>query len=454
MVKLKIKYVCQICGYESIGWFGKCPNCGSFGSFIEVREDNIVVKEEKEKKVKLFSLEDITSEESKRIVSGIREFDNLLGGGIVPGSLLLLAGEPGIGKSTLLLQLAFSLQERDYPVLYVSAEESLSQVKFRAERISTKVPPVKFLSENELENILEVLDSEKFSLVIIDSIQTIYSNSFSTSPGGIVQVRECTTKLMNFAKKTDTAIFLVGHITKEGDIAGPKTLEHLVDVVLYLEGDRYQDLRVLRAIKNRFGPTNDLALYEMRDIGLVEISDISKKLLEERNKNIPGSLVVPILEGTKPILVELQSLISKSNTAFPRRISIGIDINKLALILAILEKKLNLKLQDKDVFFNVVGGIRINEPAVDLGVAFSIISSYYDIVFPEDMVAIGEIGLGGEVRSVGNIEKRIKESQKLGFKKVILPKSKTFSNFEDIKLYPVSSIYEGIKIVWGNKWQN
>lgn len=453
MVKIKIKYVCQACGYESLGWYGKCPNCGTYGSFIEVREDNIV-KEERERKVQSFSFEDIVLEESKRIVSGIKEFDSLLGGGIVPGSLLLLAGEPGIGKSTLLLQLAFSLQEKDYSVLYISGEESLSQVKFRAERISTKVPPVRFLGENELEDILSVLISEKFSLAIIDSIQTIYSSSFPTSPGSIVQVRECTSRLMNFAKRTNTAIFLVGHITKEGDIAGPKTLEHLVDVVLYLEGDRYQDLRILRAIKNRFGPTNDLALYEMRDIGLVEISDISKKLLEERNKNISGSLVVPIMEGSKPILVELQSLISRSNTSFPRRISIGVDINKLALILAILEKKLNLKLQDKDIFFNVVGGIRINEPAVDLGVAFSIFSSYYDIVFPEDMVAIGEVGLGGEVRSVGNIEKRIKEAQKIGFKKVILPKSKTLPDFGDIKLYSVSSIYEGIKIVWGDKWQN
>ena len=246
----------------------------------------------------------------------------------------------------------------------------------------------------------------------------------------------------------------MGHITKEGDIAGPKILEHLVDVVLYLDGDRYQDLRILRAIKNRFGPTNDLALFEMRDIGLLEITDISRRLLEERNKNISGALVVPIMEGTRPILVEIQSLISKSITTFPKRICMGLDINKLSLILAILEKKLNLKFYDKDVFFNVVGGIRINEPAIDLGIAFSLTSSYYDIVFPDDMVVIGEVGLGGEVRSVSNIEKRIRESQKLGFRKVILPKYKTLSNFDDINLYMIENIYEGIKVIWGEKWQN
>ncbi len=451
MVKLKVKYICQVCGYESIGWLGKCPNCGYFGSLTEIKEEDMEKLEER-KDIKTFLIDEIESEESKRLKIGLKEFDDLLGGGIVPGSLILLAGEPGIGKSTLLLQLAFSLQEKGFPVLYVSAEESLSQIRFRAERISDKIPSVKFLPENQLENILEVLKSNNFLVVIIDSIQTIYSNNFSTSPGGIVQVRECTSRLMNLAKNINTAIFLVGHITKEGDIAGPKTLEHLVDVVLYLEGDRYQELRILRAIKNRFGPTNNLALYEMRDSGLREILDVSKKLLEERNRNVSGALVVPIMEGTKPILVELQSLISRSNTTFPRRISIGVDINKLALILAILEKKLNLKLQDKDVFFNVVGGIKINEPAVDLGIAFSIFSSYYDIIFPEDTVVIGELGLGGEIRSVGNIEKRLKESQKLGFKKVVLPKSKVSKTFEDLILYPISDIYEGIKIIWGNKW--
>ncbi|MEN2984742.1 MAG: DNA repair protein RadA [Dictyoglomaceae bacterium] len=451
MVKLKIKYICQVCGYESIGWLGRCPNCNTFGSLIEIKEENIIT-EERKKDIKTFLIDEIVSEENKRLKSGLKEFDDLLGGGIVPGSLILLAGEPGIGKSTLLLQLAFSLEERGFPVLYVSAEESLSQIKFRAERISNTIPSVKFLPENQLENILEVLKSNNFSVVIIDSIQTIYSSNISTSPGGVVQVRECTINLMNFAKSTDTAIFIVGHITKEGDIAGPKTLEHLVDVVLYLEGDRYQELRILRAIKNRFGPTNDLALYEMRDSGLKEILDISKKFLEERSKNISGSLVVPIIEGAKPILVEIQSLISRSNTTFPRRLSIGIDINKLALILAILEKKLNLKLQDKDVFFNVVGGIKINEPAVDLGVAFSIFSSYHDIIFPEDIVVIGELGLGGEVRAVGNIEKRLKEAQKLGFKKVILPKTKLEKTFDSLILFPISNLYEGIKIVWGNKW--
>jgi DNA repair protein RadA/Sms len=453
MKKLKTKYVCQVCGYESIGWFGKCPNCGTYGSLIELKEREEEIKEF-EKDISPLSLEEISTEEHKRILSGMKEFDNLLGGGIVPGSLILLAGEPGIGKSTLLLQIAFSIQEKNYPVLYISGEESLSQTKFRARRISEKIPPVKFLAENELETILSVLNSDKFSLVIVDSIQTIYSNSIPTSPGGVVQVRECTSKLMNFAKKNNTAIFLVGHITKEGDIAGPKILEHLVDVVLYLEGDRYQDLRILRAIKNRFGPTNDLALFEMRDIGLLEITDISRRLLEERNKNISGALVVPIMEGARPILVEIQSLISKSITTFPKRICMGLDINKLSLILAILEKKLNLKFYDKDVFFNVVGGIRINEPAIDLGIAFSLISSYYDIVFPDDMVAIGEVGLGGEVRSVSNIEKRIKESQKLGFRKVILPKYKTLSNFDNIDLYMIENINEGIKVIWGEKWQN
>ncbi|PMQ02205.1 MAG: DNA repair protein RadA [Dictyoglomus sp. NZ13-RE01] len=450
MTKLKVKYVCQVCGYESIGWFGKCPNCGTFGSLVEVKEEPSQRKETR-LEAKTYYLKDVDLAETKRIISNFKEFDDLLGGGIVPGSLLLLAGEPGIGKSTLLLQLAFSLQENGYNVLYVSGEESLSQIKYRAERISSKIPPVKFLAENNLELILDILNRENFSLVIIDSIQTIYSDEFPTSPGSVVQIRECTSRLMRVAKKKNTALFLIGHITKEGDIAGPKLLEHLVDVVLYLEGERYQELRILRAIKNRFGPTNDLALYEMRNDGLVEVSNVSKKLLEGRNKNISGSLVVPVIEGTKSILVEIQSLISRSNTTFPRRLSIGVDINKLAMIIAILEKKLNLKLFDKDVFFNVIGGIKINEPAIDLGIAFSLISSYYDNVFPEDTVVFGEVGLGGEVRSVSNIEKRIKEAHKLGFKKVILPRTESISKFKDIMLFPISSIEEGAKIVWGRE---
>jgi len=448
MTKTKTKFVCQVCGYESIRWFGRCPNCQSWNSFIEISEkENKVLKSEEN--LKVVRLDSISQLEEKRLQSGLRGFDFILGGGIVEGAVILLSGEPGIGKSTLLLQIATAIQSKDTKVLYISAEETLSQVGIRLKRVSKNSSnlQIDFVSERDIEAIIPYLENSDYSLVIVDSIQTIYSSEFPTSPGNVVQVRECTNKMVNFAKKTKIPVILVGHVTKEGDIAGPKLLEHLVDVVLYLEGERYSDLRVLRVVKNRFGPTNDFILYEMKDEGLIEVEDISQRLLENRNLNISGSIVIPIMEGTKPLLVEVQALVSKTNTTYPRRVTSGIDLNKIILLLAVLEKKFRINFADKDVFLNVVGGLKIEEPAIDLGIVLAILSALKDKPLPYDMIAIGEIGLGGEVRSIPHLEKRILEAKKFGFTKAIIPSKSKIIDQEDFYFIPVSNILE-IEKVW------
>lgn len=454
MAKIKSKFVCQVCGYESIRWFGRCPNCQNWDSFVEVTGERV---REENKALKIFKLNQILESEPKRLRTGLEGFDYVIGGGIVEGAVILLAGEPGIGKSTLLLQVALSLEERKNKVLYVSAEESLSQVGIRVRRLSSRNKlDVDFITERNLEVILPLVENSDYSLIIVDSIQTIYSSDFPTSPGNVVQVRECTSKLVEFAKRKNIAVVIVGHVTKEGDIAGPKVLEHLVDVVIYLEGEKYHDLRVLRVIKNRFGPTNDFILYEMKENGLFEVEDVSAKILENRNVNISGSIIVPIMEGTKPLLVEIQSLVSKTNTSYPRRVTSGIDLNKLILILAILEKKLHLNFSDKDVFVNVVGGIKISEPAIDLGLGFAVLSALIDKPFPSDMVAVGELGLGGEVRTVSYLERRLKESYKFGFVKAVVPKDNKLDtiNYNNMEIKSISSINEGVIKVWGEKWRN
>jgi len=448
MTKIKTKFVCQVCGYESIRWFGRCPNCQSWNSFIEISEkENKVLKSEEN--LKVVRLDSISQLEEKRLQSGLRGFDFILGGGIVEGAVILLSGEPGIGKSTLLLQIATAIQSKDTKVLYISAEETLSQVGIRLKRVSKNSSnlQIDFVSERDIESIIPYLENSDYSLVIVDSIQTIYSSEFPTSPGNVVQVRECTNKMVNFAKKTKIPVILVGHVTKEGDIAGPKLLEHLVDVVLYLEGERYSDLRVLRVVKNRFGPTNDFILYEMKDEGLIEVEDISQRLLENRNLTISGSIVIPIMEGTKPLLVEVQALVSKTNTTYPRRVTSGIDLNKIILLLAVLEKKFRINFADKDVFLNVVGGLKIEEPAIDLGIVLAILSALKDKPLPYDMIAIGEIGLGGEVRSIPHLEKRILEAKKFGFTKAIIPSKSKIIDQEDFYFIPVSNILE-IEKVW------
>ncbi|MGC9001379.1 MAG: DNA repair protein RadA [Dictyoglomus sp.] len=457
MSKVKSKFVCQVCGYESVRWFGRCPNCQSWNSFIEITEkkQGFNNRESKEN-LGVYRLEDILNYEPVRLKTGLTGFDYVIGGGIVEGEVILLAGEPGIGKSTLLLQLAISLDKNDTRVLYISAEESLSQVGLRLRRLNSGDKlNIDFVSERDIENILPNLENSNYSLIIVDSIQTIYSSEFPTSPGNVVQVRECTSKLVDFAKKNNIAVILVGHVTKEGDIAGPKILEHLVDAVLYLEGERYHDLRILRVIKNRFGPTNDFILYEMKENGLFEVEDISAKVIENRNTNVSGSIIIPIMEGTKPLLIELQTLVSRTNTSYPRRITSGIDLNKLVLILAILEKKLNINFSDKDVFVNVVGGIKISEPAIDLGLAFALLSALINKPFPSDMVAIGEIGLGGEVRTVPHIERRLKEAKKFGFNKALIPKDSKVKSYEyNMNVRTITDIGEGIDLVWGEKWRS
>lgn len=456
MTKIKSKFICQVCGYESVRWFGRCPNCQSWNSFIEVVDGSKEVNKVGSKNLKVYKLDQVFEKEPRRLQTGLKGLDYVIGGGIVEGAVILLAGEPGIGKSTLLLQLALSLQERNVKVLYISAEESLSQVGIRVRRLYSKDKlEIDFIAERDLETILPLLENSDYSVIIVDSIQTIYSSEYPTLPGNVVQVRECTSKLVNFAKKKNVAVILVGHVTKEGDIAGPKLLEHLVDVVLYLEGERYHDLRVLRVIKNRFGPTNDFILYEMKEDGLCEVEDISAKVLENRNINVSGSIVVPIIEGTKPLLVEIQALVSKTNTSYPRRVTLGIDLNKLILVLAILEKKLYLNFSDKDVFVNVIGGIRINEPAIDLGLSFVLISALIDKPFPHDTVAIGELGLGGEIRTVSQLEKRLKEAYKFGFIKALVPRDNRVKEINyNMEIGFISNINEGIVRVWGERWQS
>lgn len=425
MAKIITKYVCQSCGYVSPRWVGKCPNCSEWNTFVEEAPSPLKASRKPSgarSAVEPVSLDEIEREESPRLSTGIEEFDRVLGGGIVPGSLLLLGGDPGIGKSTLMMQLALRLNNS--VVLYVTGEESKRQMKLRAERLqATSAKNLLLLAETNLDLILDIIERDLPDLVIVDSIQTMYRPGLESAPGSVSQVRESAALLLRFAKTRGVPVFVIGHVTKEGVIAGPRVIEHMVDTVLQFEGEAHYSYRVLRALKNRFGSTNEIGIFEMHDTGLRQVLNPSEVFLSERRYGTSGSTVVASIEGSRPILIEVQALVTPTNYGVPQRTTTGVDSRRLSLLLAVLEKRVGLHLGAQDVFVNIAGGVKIDEPAVDLGVATSIASSLRDVPVDSTSVAVGEIGLGGEIRTIGQIEKRVQEAAKLGFKKIIVPQN-------------------------------
>jgi len=448
MEKEKIRFVCQKCGYSSFKWLGRCPECGEWDSFLEER----VKKENLSVSASLTipkSITEIGESTCKRYPTHIGEFDRILGGGVVPGSLVLIGGEPGIGKSTLLLEVGDKLSSPNFSVLYISGEESIEQTKLRASRLRINSPYLYLSSETKMEMIAQQINNLKPGAAIIDSIQTMHTEGYTSSPGSISQIRESATSLMKLAKQGKTAVFLIGHITKEGAIAGPKILEHIVDTVLYFESEKNYQYRILRTVKNRFGASSEIGVFKMEEDGLKEVINPSELFLEDYypEDNLPGKVIVPTIEGSRSFLVEIQALVTNSNLPIPRRISQGINYNRLCLLLAVLEKRAGLHLYNKDVYINVAGGMKVSEPSSDLGIALSIASSFKDKPFLKKAVAIGEIGLGGEIRTAGFIERKLKEAVKLGFTKSLIPQSslREIKNFPQMKLIGIRNIREAIK---------
>ena len=425
MAKNKTVFVCNECGYESGKWLGKCPACNSWNSFFEqivVESKNSSFKLEDKKRNVPQKLNSYEAKETFRTSTGFGELDRVLGGGLVKGSLILLGGEPGIGKSTLILQICDKVNGEG-KVLYVSGEESAEQIKSRADRLNIKNDDILFLGETDIDIVNQAIIDLNPKLVIIDSIQTMYSEELSAAAGSVSQVREITSQIMRVCKSRDITTIIIGHVTKDGNIAGPRVLEHMVDTVLYLEGERYFSYRVLRGVKNRFGSTNEIGMFEMKEEGMTEILNPSDILISEREDNPAGSCIVSCIEGTRPILVELQALTAQSIFGYPKRTANGVDFNRLALLIAVMEKKAGLMLGSQDVYLNVVGGLRISEPSIDLGMILVTASSFKNVAIPKDMVIMGEVGLTGEVRRINLIEKRLKEAEKMGFKKCIIPES-------------------------------
>lgn len=452
--KIKTVFFCKECGYESAKWMGQCPACHEWNTMTEetvketskkngqaradFRSDNAPTK-----------LSSITLTSEDRIVTSIEELDRVLGGGIVPGSLVLVGGDPGIGKSTLLLQMCQKLSMQENDILYVSGEESLKQIKMRADRVGAFEHDMNLMCETDLDVISEIIKKNKPSVVIIDSIQTMFNEDVSGSPGSVSQVRESTAVLLQIAKSLGVSIFIVGHVTKEGTVAGPRILEHMVDTVLYFEGDRYASYRVLRGVKNRFGSTNEIGVFEMREEGLVEVRNPSEYMLSGRPLSASGTIATCSIEGTRPILLEIQALVSQTSFGIPRRQSAGADYNRVNLLMAVLEKRLNMHLGNCDAYVNVAGGMRINEPAVDLGIAMAVASSFMNKPIDNKMLAIGEVGLGGEVRAVNMIEQRVSEAIKLGFETIVVPKvcSERLGNIKGCKLVAVESVRDAIELI-------
>lgn len=452
MAKQKTQYVCQECGYKSPKWLGKCTECGSWDSFVEefdVKKKNISKGVSTGMKPQL--LKHVTLELEDRFVTGIGELDLVLGGGVVKGSLVLIGGDPGIGKSTILLQVAKSMASQRLKVLYVSGEESLKQTKLRADRLSMGEADVYLVSENNMGIITKYIEDLQPDLLIVDSIQTVYNPEVTSAPGSVSQVREATNTLMNISKGKGISTFIVGHVTKSGSIAGPKVLEHMVDTVLYFEGERHNVFRILRAVKNRFGSTNEIGIFEMTNRGLEEVKNPSQIFLSNRPMNAAGSVVTASMEGTRPVLVEIQSLISQTNFNMPRRMAIGLDYNKMIMLMAVLEKKVGMQLYNQDGYINVVGGMTLSEPAIDLALIASIASSFRNALIPADTIIFGEVGLTGEVRSVNHAQSRINEASKMGFKKVILPKGNieklTYS--KDVKVIGVEDVESAFLHLFG-----
>ncbi len=448
MAKTRIKYICSNCGYESLRWLGKCPECDSWNTFTE---EFVEVKKNRssaiaDRSASVFTINEIPADEEERIKTNITEFDRVLGGGIIPGSVILLGGDPGIGKSTLVMQAASKINEK---VLYVTGEESAKQVRIRASRLKINSPNFYVLAETNIESILRVINDLHPSLVIIDSIQTMERSDLNNSPGTVTQIRECTSFLMEEAKKQQFSVMVIGHVTKEGIIAGPKVLEHMVDTVIQFEGETNHSYRILRAQKNRFGSTNEIGIFEMHEDGLSEVKNPSEIFLSSHSTPISGSAITSAVEGTRPILLEVQALVTPSHFGNPQRVTTGFDYRRLSILLAVLEKRAKLRLSAANVFLNIAGGVRIIEPAIDLAVCCSVASSLQDQVIDNSAVLIGEIGLGGEVRSVSFIEKRIQEAEKLCFKKIIIPKNnfKELKKNSSIEIISVETLAECLQII-------
>jgi len=443
-------FFCQSCGYESPKWMGQCPGCREWNTFVEETVDKKSVGKTQRERAAAgpVCLSSIETKEEERMSTRLEELNRVLGGGIVPGSLILVGGDPGIGKSTLLLQVCQKLSEDGREVLYISGEESLKQIKLRAERIGEFSDKLLLLCETNLDFICETIRQRKPDVVVIDSIQTMYNEEVTSAPGSVSQVRESTSVLMQLAKGLGVSVFIVGHVTKEGTVAGPRVLEHMVDTVLYFEGDRHASYRILRGVKNRFGSTNEIGVFEMREKGLVEVANPSEFMLNGRPESASGSIVACSMEGTRPILMEIQALVCHSTLAVPRRTAAGMDYNRVNLLLAVLEKRLNLKLSSADVYVNIAGGMRINEPAIDLGVVLAVISSYKDQPIDEKVLAFGEVGLSGEVRAVSQAAQRVQEAKKLGFTTVILPEvcREQIGSVVGVKLIGVRTVRDAVEI--------
>mgnify|MGYP004469444761 FL=1 len=443
-------FFCQNCGYESAKWQGQCPACHEWNTFTEepvVKVSGSAAVKKAAAEIKPVRLSEVHTDEKQRISSGMEELDRVLGGGIVAGSLMLVGGDPGIGKSTLLLQVCHNLTRDGHKVLYVSGEESAQQIKLRAQRIGDFKDDLMLLCETNLELVRSVIEKTKPEIVVIDSIQTMYHETVSAAPGSVSQVREATNVLMQIAKGMGISIFLVGHVTKEGVVAGPRVLEHMVDTVLYFEGDRYASYRILRGVKNRFGSTNEIGVFEMRQSGLREVSNPSEYMLEGKPENASGSIVACSMEGSRPILIEIQALVCHTNLPMPRRTTAGTDFNRVNLLLAVLEKRAGMQMSSCDVYVNIAGGIRMTEPAIDLGLILALVSSYKDIAIDEKTIAFGEVGLSGEIRSVNMAQQRVQEAKKLGFETVLMPRvsMKALQKTDGIRIVGLETVRDAVQ---------
>jgi DNA repair protein RadA/Sms len=443
--KVRTVYICQSCGYQSRKWLGRCPECEQWSSFVEERmAERGQPTQGRDNKLMLrpMAITEVSADEGERLPTGLAELDHVLGGGVLPGVVVLVGGDPGIGKSTLLLQIAGHMSHAGYSVLYISGEESAKQTRLRADRVSALSDRLLILPDTSLERILDQIEQLRPQIVVVDSVQTLSSEQLQAGAGSISQVREVTGRLVEMAKTHSIATFLVGHVTKDGALAGPKVLEHMVDCVLYFEGDASHAFRILRAAKNRFGSVNEIGVFEMDKDGLREVRNPSQLFLSERPENTSGSVVVCTLEGTRPLLIEVQALASPSPLAMPRRVSTGFDVNRVALLIAILEKRLGLHLHGEDVYLNVAGGMRVTEPAVDLGVAAAIASSFRDRPLDPRTVIMGEVGLGGEVRAIPHLETRLREAAKLGFQNAVIPELNrpASGRVDTLRIIPVTSV--------------
>ena len=446
-------FFCQNCGHEEAKWLGQCPACKEWNTFVEERIDSGITKgttvaARAVHEAKVVPLTEVTADDDTRSETGIKELDRVLGGGIVPGSLVLVGGDPGIGKSTLLLQVCQRMAQMK-KILYISGEESQAQIKLRANRMGNFTSSLLLLCETNLGIIRSVIEKERPELVIIDSIQTMYSEDGTSAPGSVSQVRESTNVFMQLAKGLCIPIFIVGHVTKEGTVAGPRVLEHMVDTVLYFEGDRHASYRILRAVKNRFGSTNEIGVFEMRQSGLVEVENPSEYMLSGKPENASGSVVACSMEGTRPILLEIQALVCRTNFGMPRRTAAGTDYNRVNLLMAVLEKRLGMSLGNCDAYVNIAGGIKMNEPAIDLGIVMALVSSYRNRPIDEKTIVFGEVGLSGEVRAVNMPEQRVAEAKKLGFETCILPEIslKMVKEIQGIRLVGVKTVNEAVGII-------